>query len=121
MKSIAEKDSDYAWTQCCKGTPSFAPNRQEEPREDRQGNWKQAWPQKVKCNGQKVCAITNSPFEETNEEGREDVWAKRMQEGAKDRKVLTPPRKKGRKQSRRRCQKASEKRRQRSSRATGRV
>ena len=41
----------------------------------------------------KVCAITDEPFEETKEERWEDVRARRMQEGATWREVLTPLRK----------------------------
>ena len=75
----------------CKGTKNPIKPPQHK---DRQGIWNQAWPHSFKCNGHKVCAITEKLFEETKEEDRLDkVRGTRMQEGTRDR-VMTPPRKK---------------------------
>ena len=45
----------------------FFPKRQDEPYQDKQGKWKQAWPYYVKGHGPKVCAITDKPVEESSE------------------------------------------------------
>ena len=42
-----------------------------------------------------MCAITDKPFEETKEDRWVAVRANRMQDGANDKEVMTPPRKKG--------------------------
>ena len=59
------------------------PKWKNEPYDDKQGNWKQAWLYYVKGNRQNVCAITDKPFQGSSEERWEDVRAKRMQEVAK--------------------------------------
>ena len=46
--------------------------KQDKPYQDRQGNWKQAWPHYVKGNEQKVCAITDKFVEEPSEGKWED-------------------------------------------------
>ena len=74
---------------CVQRYNKFVPTKQEEPHKDRQGNWKEAWPHYVKSNGQKVCVITERPFEEIKEDS-----AKRLQDGVKDKEVVTPPRQK---------------------------
>ena len=71
-----------------------SPVRQDKFYQDMQGHWKQAWPYYVKGNWQNVCAITDKPVEESSEEQGEDVRAKRMQEVATCRDVLTPTREK---------------------------
>ena len=40
----------------------FCPPRQDEPDQDRQGNWKQAGQHCIKGKGQKVCAMTEKPW-----------------------------------------------------------
>ena len=99
-ETMIDKDSEYAMKSspntlymegrlCVHRSTKYSPSKLEEPYKDRQAS-----PHHVNSNGQKVCSITDKAFEENKAVRWGDVRAKRMQEGAEDKEVLTPPRKK---------------------------
>ena len=72
----------------------FFPVRQDEAHKDKQGSWKQAWPDNVRSNGQKRCATADKPLEEQSDQKCEDMKVQIMPASSKDRDLLTPSRKK---------------------------
>ena len=94
--------SDYAKTSgprrdylegriCVRRYDHIVPIRQGASYKDREGNWKQAWPNCINLNGAKTCAPQATG--DLHDERSEDVRATRMQDAVKDRDVLTLPRK----------------------------